>query len=156
VNARHRLSAIAAVGAAVCALGGGSCGGNGPEPAEGPETGLATGGTFTRDDREISVHSGERFIVSLASNPSVGDDWRVVGGLQPGLLELVSEDYESDTPDAMPGSGGTERLLFEAAGPGTATLTIFNCYRCGGDDRPLPENEAYAETLTFTVRVSRP
>jgi predicted secreted protein len=120
--------------------------------------GVACGGqderTFTRDDRTVAVETGERFAIELAANPSVGDDWRIVGEPDATVIRLVAEDYESDSADPAPGSGGTTRFVFDAVAAGTTTVAILNCYRCGTADEPAPENADLAETVEFAVRVS--
>jgi predicted secreted protein len=129
--------------AAVALLGGIACGGAPDEP------------TFTRDDRVIQTQPGDRFRIALDSNPSIGDDWRVVGEPDRSIVRLVSEDFVSDQPDEdVVGAGGTQLFVFEALARGTTEIEIFNCYRCLADDRPTPENEPYAETVTFTLEVS--
>jgi predicted secreted protein len=100
------------------------------------------------------VEAGERFAIALEANPSIGDDWRIVAELDAAVIRLVREDYESDSPDPPPGSGGTTLFVFEAVAAGSTTVAILNCYRCGTADEPAPENEDLAETVEFTVQVS--
>jgi predicted secreted protein len=128
----------------VLALTLGGCGGNSPAPIQ----------EFTRGDSTISVEVGDRFTISLDANPSVGDDWRVVAGADAGVVELRQEQLAPDEPDGPPGSGGTEIFEFEAVSPGTTELELFNCYRCLDRQSPLPEDEPFAETLVFAVRVA--
>jgi inhibitor of cysteine peptidase len=109
--------------------------------------------TYTRDTKTIAVKSGERFTIKLDASPGVGDDWRVVGGLEHGTVKLLDESYEADDPGVAAGSG-TASFLFEATQPGTTELALVNCYRCAADDLPLRENTTLAETLVFTVTVS--
>jgi predicted secreted protein len=110
-------------------------------------------GTYTRDTRTITVESGERFTIKLNASPGIGDDWRIVGGLERGRVKLVDESYEADDR-GVPGGSGTASFLFEATQPGATELTFFNCYRCAGADQPSPENARLAETLVFTITVS--
>jgi inhibitor of cysteine peptidase len=109
--------------------------------------------TYTRDTRTITVESGERFTIKLNASPGIGDDWRIVGGLERGRVKLVDESYQADDR-GVPGGSGTTSFLFEATQPGTTELTLFNCYRCAGADKPSPENAQLAETLVFTITVS--
>jgi predicted secreted protein len=106
---------------------------------------------FTPDDGTIRVEAGERFRVELDANPSVGDDWRLVGEPAPAIVELVDESFASEG-DA-PGSGGTAIFTFSATGEGAAELMFFNCYRCNGADRPTPENEPFSETVSLGLEV---
>jgi predicted secreted protein len=109
--------------------------------------------TYTRDTRTITVESGERFTINLNASPGIGDDWRVVGGLDRGRVRLVDEHYQADDR-GVPGGSGTASFLFEGTQPGTTELTFFNCYRCAGADKPSPENAQLAATLVFTITVS--
>jgi predicted secreted protein len=110
--------------------------------------------TFDRDDRAIDVRAGDRFRIALAENPSVGDDWRLTVAPDESVARLVDEDYVSDTDEDVAGAGGTRFFVFEALSPGATELTIFNCYRCLAADQPRLEDEPFAETLEFSVRVS--
>jgi predicted secreted protein len=109
--------------------------------------------TYTRDTRTITVESGERFTIKLNASSGIGDDWRIVGGLERARVKLVDESYEADDR-GVPGGSGTASFLFVATQPGATELTFFNCYRCAGADKPSPENAQFAETLVFTITVS--
>lgn len=109
--------------------------------------------TYTRDTRTITVEPGERFTIKLIASPGIGDDWRIVGGLERGRVKLVDESYQADDR-GVPGGSGTASFFLEAIRPGTTELTFFNCYRCAGADKPSPENAQLTETLVFTITVS--
>jgi inhibitor of cysteine peptidase len=108
---------------------------------------------YTRDTRTIKVEPGEQFRINLHASPGIGDDWRVVGGLERGTVKLVDDSYRADDP-GLPGGSGSASFLFEATRSGATDLTLFNCYRCAGDNKPLPENARFAETVVFTVTIS--
>lgn len=127
-----------AIAVAATVLGLGSCGGGGA-PAFGP------------DDTSIAVDAGQPFAIVLEENPSIGDDWRLEQPPDPAVAELVSDDYESEG-DA-PGSGGRRVFTFTARAPGTTELVLFDCYRCGSDGVPTPENEPFSPRITYTVTV---
>jgi predicted secreted protein len=107
---------------------------------------------FTPDDGAIRVEAGERFRVEFDANPSVGDDWRLVGDLPPDVVELVDESYAGD--DDAPGAGGNAIFTFAATGAGSAELTFFNCYRCGSANQPTVENEPLSETVSLALEVT--
>ena len=109
--------------------------------------------TYTRDTRTITVEPGERFTIKLIASPGIGDDWRIVGGLERGRVKLVDGSYQADDR-GVPGGSGTASFFLEAIRPGTTELTFFNCYRCAGADKPSPENAQLTETLVFTITVS--
>ena len=129
---------------ATLALALGACGGDGGADVE----------VFTREDSGISVQVGERFAIELDANPSIGDDWRLVGGVDVGVVELEDQEFTSNEPEAETGGGGVESFVFEAVGTGVTELELFNCYRCLERESPLPEDEPFAETLLFRVTVT--
>ncbi|MEZ4521208.1 MAG: protease inhibitor I42 family protein [Thermomicrobiales bacterium] len=73
------------------------------------------GGTF-------EVNEGDTIVVELESNPTTGYEWSV-DELTPAVLTYTGSEYEPDEGDAV-GQGGTQRLSFQAANPGQATLAL--------------------------------
>lgn len=99
-------------------------------------------------DTEATVTEGETFTVVFESNPSVGDDWRVVTTFDPEVVRFLYEDFESDDPTGeAAGAGGTSFFNFLATGPGTTTLSFENCFRCG------PGAEEVTETSSIEMTV---
>ena len=107
---------------------------------------------YGADDTDIEVDEGQRFAITLEENPSVGDDWVVQGEPDPDVAALVDTDYDADAPD-MIGSGGARTFTFEADGAGETTIVLHNCFRCNADGETPAEDQQYAETLTYDVRV---
>ncbi|MBA2309176.1 MAG: protease inhibitor I42 family protein [Pseudonocardiales bacterium] len=108
--------------------------------------------SFGRADERIAVTNGASFEIVLDANSGVGDDWRIVGEPDPAVAVPTGEGYRSDSD--QPGSPGHASFAFRAAGAGTTAVKIYNCYRCGPDGKPRPEDEHLAETLAFTVVVT--
>ena len=156
-----RRSVAVVVGATALAVLAVPACGTKTDPAAGPTT--TTGATpsgekkvFKEDDREIHVLSGEKFGIRVDENSSIGDQWKVVSDPDPSFLEAEGDSFKPD-PDADPeatGAGGQREFKYKARRAGTTTITLYNCYRCGTDGKVAPENEPYAERLTFTVTVS--
>lgn len=107
--------------------------------------------TFSSADERIDVGVGDRFVIELGANPSIGNSWRLRSEPDPAVIRLV--DKKGDFP-GPPGAGGRQLFEFEATGPGVAELEIYDCYRCGSDDEPSPENASDAQSPQhFTVNV---
>ncbi|MFH1725215.1 MAG: protease inhibitor I42 family protein [Elusimicrobiota bacterium] len=83
--------------------------------------GLLLGGCAGAGTRKASL--GERFSVSLESNPTTGYGWRLARPLDGTVLELVDSGYE-DPPPGLVGRGGREIWTFKAVGRGRATIEL--------------------------------
>jgi predicted secreted protein len=70
---------------------------------------------YTALDKQISVTSGEIFIVQLDSNQSTGFTWMIEGDVTPNGLELLGRKYTPTTvaPHTV-GSGGHDSWTFKA------------------------------------------
>lgn len=92
----------------------------------------------------VKVCVGDTVTVSLASNPTTGFSWQVVGS--PAPLALRSSAFASDAQaNESAGAGGTQILAFAAKEAGAATIAL-------GYRRPW-EKVAPARTFTATVVV---
>jgi inhibitor of cysteine peptidase len=110
---------------------------------------------FTEQEKAIAAAVGERFSIVLEANPSIGDEWRVIAGPDPTVVELLGESYVTDDPGSeLAGAGGMTRFMFEARAAGTTRVEVFNCYRCLGDEKQSAENEQLSRTVVFTITVS--
>lgn len=81
----------------------------------------AAGTTVTDPANPIEVQAGETFNIVLASNPSTGYHWELVGEL--GAVEFVASEYKAEEP-VMPGSGGVDVWIFKAVSAGEAQITL--------------------------------
>jgi inhibitor of cysteine peptidase len=70
----------------------------------------------------FEVEEGETIIVELDSNPTTGYEW-AVDELSPAVLTYTGSEYEPEDDDVV-GGGGIQRLSFQAANPGRATLEL--------------------------------
>jgi inhibitor of cysteine peptidase len=75
-----------------------------------------------KNGSEVSLKVGQTLVLTLASNPSTGYQWRA-DEVDEGVLEEVSHDYRADWP-VIPGSGGRDIWRFKALSPGNTTLTM--------------------------------
>ena len=89
----------------------------------------------------IQCAVGEKFSVTLASNPTTGYQWDVAEADE-SVLKLLRTEYTADRP-RMIGSGGMETFTFEVVGRGETTLTLVY-------HQPW---EKYEPSQTFTVQV---
>ncbi|HCR70313.1 MAG TPA: hypothetical protein DIW23_02620 [Anaerolineae bacterium] len=89
----------------------------------------------------IEVSTGETFNIVVATNPSTGYHWEIIGELSG--VEFVSTEYTADEPVA-PGSGGVDVWTFKAVSSGETQIT-FGSYPPGASE---PD-----QTVTFNIVV---
>jgi inhibitor of cysteine peptidase len=94
--------------------------------------------------RTIELQRGDHLRVLLEGNPSTGYEWLRVDEDSAVLTSAGEPTFKADA--TMPGSPGMATLMFDAAAPGQATLTLH--YRRSWEPDPP------AETFTITVLVS--
>ncbi len=109
---------------------------------------------FGRDDRTIRVATNRPFRIALEEASGVGDDWRI-RRRPAAAVACVGADYHlAGQSGASPGSAGSRIYDLRAgAEPGRTTMVVKNCYRAGKDCEVRPEDERFAEELTFTIVV---
>jgi inhibitor of cysteine peptidase len=103
--------------------------------------------TVTQQDsgKTIEVAVGQKVIVQLASNPTTGYQWSVLGNTAP--LKLVKSDYAADPQVAgRIGAGGTQTLRFTARSSGKVELKL-------GYARPWEKDVPLAKTFSVTIIV---
>ncbi|MBO3749157.1 protease inhibitor I42 family protein [Streptosporangiaceae bacterium NEAU-GS5] len=104
---------------------------------------------------EVRVTSGQRFSLSVPDNDSVGDDWEVATKPDPGVAAFVSEEYAGDPDSKGPGSGGTGYYVYTAKNPGTTSVVLYNCWRCGPAKTPKDDfDRAHSGDATFHIIVT--
>jgi inhibitor of cysteine peptidase len=103
--------------------------------------------TLTQQDEGKTVEAavGQKIFVQLASNPTTGYQWSVVGN--PAPLEFIKSDYAADPQAAgRIGAGGIQTLRFADKLPGKVELKL-------GYARPWEKDVAPAKTFTATIVV---
>ncbi|MEZ5378802.1 MAG: protease inhibitor I42 family protein [Acidimicrobiales bacterium] len=123
-------------------LGLTGCGGSSSDGGE-------TGAVFTDTDSgsEITLDTGDRFTLQLASNPTTGYSWAIDDTTLPNGLTLVSSTYRADdTSGNVVGSGGVEEFVFEAMASGSGMLRLS--YVRPFDDPVVPER-----VVEYIVRI---
>jgi predicted secreted protein len=90
---------------------------------------------------EISVASGDEFIVALAATPSTGYSWTPADN--PDVTFVSSRMVAGGT---MPGAPGTQQLTFRAERRGETTLELAY-------DRSFEPDAPPAKTASFPVTV---
>jgi len=106
-------------------------------------TGCSRGQEETNPDTPIEVEVNEEFTVVVASNPTIGYEWRLTEPLDESVVQFVETEYQQRRP-VTTGSGGWDLWTFEAAGPGETEITLGRYPPSGRDAAPI-------QTLTFTV-----
>jgi len=71
----------------------------------------------------VTLEKGQQMVLKLASNPTTGFDWEIVG-LDTAILQQVGEvEYKSDS--LLIGSGGENTWTFEAVASGQTHLQLI-------------------------------
>ena len=92
----------------------------------------------------LSLHRGDKLIVTLPGNPSTGFGWQLATGADPMLVRL-GEPIFTRGGKAF-GTGGVYRFTFRAAAPGKKAVRFS--YR-----RPFEPGSTAAATFEVTVEV---
>lgn len=71
----------------------------------------------------IQIKKGEKFLISLDSNPTTGYSWQLAKPLDEKIIRLVSSKYKAPKTELV-GVGGRESWTFKALGRGK-TKIIF-------------------------------
>jgi inhibitor of cysteine peptidase len=100
---------------------------------------------FSHPDASIQRQVGERFILTLESNPSTGYSWKFAPPVDGKILRLVNSEYRSPDPQ-IPGKGGREYWTFQAIGKGHASITLVYL-------RPWEKNTPPVKKAVFRVTV---
>jgi predicted secreted protein len=99
-------------------------------------------------DRELTAAVGSTVYIAIEENPSVGDDWRVLGGYDESVVSLLYEDFQSSgTEGGEAGAGGLHFFYFVALGPGSTTVEFGNCFGC------FPDGDEITDTRSAGITV---
>ncbi|SRR6266545_1888824 len=90
----------------------------------------------------VELPLGRELEVELGANPTTGYTWQFTAG-NPSPLRFKSRRYQPAATTPLPGSGGKDLFVFEAAAPGTDQLHFE--YRRG---------PAGAPARTYDLRVT--
>lgn len=136
------LSAAALVSLSACQAGA-------PQPAAAPAAEAAPAGKVEGvRGGETALAVGQSLRISLPSNATTGYRWTLAdtadGVLTPGAP--FGQEITRPLEPGMVGVGGNTVWVFEAARPGTQTLTFAY-------GRPWETDAAPAETATYTITV---
>ena len=93
----------------------------------------------------IRVKPGERFAISLESNPTTGYKWHLPDIQEKNILALIGSKYYPSGARLI-GAGGRERWVFRASGPGKVSLH-FKYFR------PWEKDPSAAKEAVFNVEV---
>lgn len=117
------------------ALGLAACGGGGGADVDLSEADAG---------KTIDAAVGDSIVISLDGNPTTGFSWNPMQPQSSDVVALKDKDFEASS-DAI-GAGGTEKVTYEAAGAGEATIELgyFQPWEPGKVDK----------TFTVTIKVS--
>jgi inhibitor of cysteine peptidase len=138
------IAAILVVGSGVLGIAG--CGSD-SKSSSSTSASTKDGGpmVFTKAGGDISVSTGDTFVIELESNPSTGFIWTVSQAPDAAVVTLEGQAYEKPDSSAL-GAPGTERFTFEAVATGTTTIALEY-------SRPSAPDSPDNTTNTYTVTV---
>ncbi len=96
----------------------------------------------------LTVKAGERFTLSLQSNPTTGYHWELADSLDGTRLRLAGNEYQPDRTTGLVGSGGTEHWTFEALRPGKTAVRFKYV-------RPWEKDKAPVEEKSFEIVIQK-
>jgi hypothetical protein len=111
------------------------------------------GRKITQDQLTVTVGRGDRFSLAIPDRgASVGDSWSATVAPDGVLTQVDNRKIMSNRGDRIfgpeaGGGGGTRYFVFTADAPGTARVTLANCFQ--GCDEPSP----LSRTVTWQVTV---
>lgn len=76
----------------------------------------------TSDTAQVQVSNGDRFALAIPSNATTGFEWSV--NTVPAYLTDEGSKYAGTATPAMPGSGGTQYLIYKVTGSGAQTMVL--------------------------------
>ncbi|MCK2217196.1 protease inhibitor I42 family protein [Actinomadura sp. ATCC 31491] len=101
----------------------------------------------------VQLRTGQRFSLAVTGNASVGDSWSLVAVPDAKVASFISEERRGEGD--QPGSGSTSYFVFNAKGPGTTEVRLFDCWRCGSQRTPQgEESERQSGEAVFTLTVT--
>ena len=100
---------------------------------------------FGKDDKDITVSVGERFMIQLQENPTTGYAWSFTISNK-GAVYLFDNKFDENSTDTLvSGSGGMRNLTFKGKSKGTSTITFI--YERSGGKNPKDEVIVYNVTV---------
>lgn len=102
--------------------------------------------TFGVSDTNITVKTGEQFVIQLESNRTTGFQWGLTKTLDPAIVKKIKTTYTVKGGKKLVGAGGTEQWTFQAVGPGSTKIVM-------GYSRPFERGKTAARVATFNVTV---
>jgi inhibitor of cysteine peptidase len=96
----------------------------------------------------IEVKTGEKFAISLQSNPTTGYSWQPEFDSE--LLELVESEFVASSPGLV-GAGGVETFVFLAHREGQAEVTLK--YQRPWEDQPIEEQSRKVNIIDSQISI---
>lgn len=95
-------------------------------------------------EETAEVNNGEKFSISLESNPTTGYSWEV--DFDSTAIELIDNKYTSDSQEEVVGAGGTETFEFLALQSGETQITFSYL-------RPWEKDKEPIETKVYNISI---
>ncbi|MBN6052045.1 protease inhibitor I42 family protein [Nonomuraea sp. RK-328] len=81
----------------------------------------------------IELRSGQRFSLAVPDDRSAGDSWTLEELPDARVASYISKERRREDSD------GVTYFVFNAKRPGTTTIRLYDCWRCGGATTPPTE-----------------
>lgn len=92
----------------------------------------------------ITVRRGEKFTVTLNSNPTTGFSWQFAKEIDAHFLELVDSRYIGTGTGRLMGAGGRQEWVFKAIKPGKTSISLEYA-------RPWERDKSCQEAKDITI-----
>lgn len=98
---------------------------------------------YTSSAQTIEAKVGEKFMITLESNPTTGYQWE--SSFDQGFIKLVKSEYKADAKtQGLVGAGGKEQFVFQGLKAGDTQIKM--AYKRAWEQQA-------GKTDTFTVRI---
>ena len=100
---------------------------------------------YGKNDKDITVNSGQAFTIHLEENPTTGYEWTVSISDKKTVAFISGEYRQGSGVEGIVSSGGVKILTFKGLEKGNAAVTLVY-------ERSFERNSA-AETIVYNVTV---
>jgi inhibitor of cysteine peptidase len=102
--------------------------------------------TEQENGRRVTVAQGDTLVVTLASNPTTGYEWRIAKD-DPEHLKPLGKPEFIGPQNRRVGAGGKQVFRFQAQSPGTTVVELHYL-------RPFEKDKPPARTYRLTAQIS--
>ncbi|MEV0197742.1 hypothetical protein [Nonomuraea sp. NPDC050691] len=97
----------------------------------------------------VELRSGQRFSLAVPDDRSADDDWTLEALPDAHVASYISKEARREDSQAV------TYFVFNAKRPGTTTIRLYDCWRCGGATTPpTEESRLRSGEAIFNLSVS--